>query len=395
MRSQKIAISLLASVLLILAACRSGASNQPIKVGLIAPFTGGSAASGEAIHRGMILAADEINRSGGVLGRPIEIVTRDVANDPQAGVDALAELVDRENIVAIFGGIFSPVMMAQLDLVHTKQLPLIDPWGSASGITQNGRAPNYAFRVSVSDVYADEFLARYALDVVGIHKPAIIADNTSWGEANLAGLRQWFQQRGVAPVTAERFDQGDKNMSRQVRAMRDAGADSVLMVANAPEGAAIVKAMGALGWHVPVISHWGISGGQFVEDAGVDNAEGVYTLQTFTFLGNLSPQAEALKNAYFARFNAQTVDQIRASEGVVHGYDGLQLLARAIQKAGTTEGSRVREALEQPVIYDGIVKRYNAPFSADRHDALVAVDYMMTVWKTGQLVPAPTPRLRP
>lgn len=380
--------------LTIMSACKAGTpTGAPVKIGLIAPLSGGLAASGEAIQRGMLLAMEEVNREGGVLGRPLALVARDVQNDQAAGVAALRELAGKDSIVAVFGGIFSPVMLAQIDAIHELRIPLINPWGSVTGITKNGRNPNYAFRVSVSDEYADEFLARYAIEITRARRPGIIADTTAWGDSNVAGLNDWLSRLGVAPAGVERFDQGDTNMSRQVDRLRRAGADSLLMVANAPEGAAIVRGMVTLGWKVPVISHWGISGGRFVELAGVDHAEGVFTLQTYSFFGSQSSRGEALTKAYHARFGTRKAEEILAPVGVAHGYDGVHLLARAIRKARTTDGPKVREALERLEPYDGLLKRYAPPFTPERHDALVAADYIMAVWQGGRLVPAPKSRL--
>jgi len=242
--------------LIVLAGCQPGKpTGTPIKIGLIAPLSGPLAASGEAIQRGMLLAIDEINREGGALGRPLALAARDIQNDKAGGVEALRELVREHSIVAVFGGIYSPVMLAQLDAIHELRIPLINPWGSVTAITKNGRNPNYAFRVSVSDEYADEFLVRYVLEVIGARRPGIIADTTVWGDSNVAGLKEWLARLGITPAGIERFDQGDTNMSRQLNRLHTAGADALLMVANAPEGAAIVRGMATLGWRVPVVSH--------------------------------------------------------------------------------------------------------------------------------------------
>jgi branched-chain amino acid transport system substrate-binding protein len=361
----------------------------PIKIGLIAPLSGGSATSGEAIQRGMLLAIDEVNAAGGVLGRPLELITRDVQNDPRAGVDALRELVEQHQIVTVFGGIFSPVMMGQIDTIHELQVPLINPWGSVTEITRNGRDPNYAFRVSVSDVYAGEFLVRYAIKNANARRPGIIADTTAWGDSNVAAMTSWLNHLGVAPAGVERFDQGETNMTQQLSRLRASNADTLLMIANAPEGAAITRGMATLGWKVPVISHWGISGGRFVDLAGIENADGVLVLQTFSFIGPLSPRGEAVLEAYHARFGTRRAEEVLAPVGVAHGFDGVHLLARAIQRAETTDGPRVREALERlDEPYDGLVKQYAPAFTPDRHDALLTDDYIMAVWNSGHLVPA-------
>jgi len=146
-------------------------------------------------------------------------------------------------------------------------------------------------------------------------------------------------------------------------------------------------------WKIPVISHWGISGGEFVPLAGVENAEGVFTLQTYSFLGTQSALGERVIKNYHRRFQTRTAAEIRAPVGVAHGYDGVHLLALAIRQAASSDGPKVRAALENLGAYDGLVKRYAPAFTPERHDALIAADYLMAVWRNGQLLPAPQPRL--
>ncbi|MGH8057388.1 MAG: ABC transporter substrate-binding protein [Candidatus Entotheonellia bacterium] len=380
---------------LLLTACQGGISSAPpITIGLIAPLSGPLASTGEAIQRGMLLAMDAVNRDGGLLGRSLALVTQDVQNDPAAGVAALRKLVQQQGIVAVFGGTFSPVMLAQLDVIHALQIPLINALGSVTAITRNGRTPNYAFRIAMSDEYTDEFLVRYALQVVGSRRPSIIADTTAWGDSNVAGLQDWLGRLGAAIAGVERFDQGDTNMSRQLERLRAAGADGLLLVANAPEGAAIVRSMVTLGWQVPVVSHSGVSVRRFAELAGVHNAEGVLTVQTYSFFGPLSPKEETVLRAYHARFGTRRIEEVGVPIAVASGYDGVQLLARAIRQAGTTAGAQVRAALEDLKPYEGLVKTYAPAFTPERHDALVAEDYLMAVWQGGYLLLAPQPRLR-
>ncbi|HEY7068201.1 MAG TPA: ABC transporter substrate-binding protein [Chloroflexota bacterium] len=386
----------LLALALALVACGAGApAGSPIKVGLVAPLSGPSGASGEAIRRGMELAVDEINAAGGVLGRPLAIVARDVPNDPPAGVAAMRELAEREHIVAVFGGIWGTVVVAQVPVLAELRLPLIDAWASVPAITRNGLQPNYAFRVSASDDSADDFLSRYAVEVVGARRPGLLMAETIWGDANLDGLKQELGRLGVEPAGVERFDQGDTDLRQPLERLRAAGADALIVVPDAGDGGSIVRAMAALGWKVPVVSHWGISGGAFLERAGVENADGVLTLQTFSFFGDQSPQAAAVLQAYNQRYGTRRVEEIPAQVGVAHGYDGMQLLARAIRQAGTVDGPAVRDALENLDPYDGLVKRYAPAFTPTDHDALHADDYLMAVWRGGRLVPAERSRIGP
>jgi branched-chain amino acid transport system substrate-binding protein len=333
--------------LLLVSCTGSREAETSIKVGLIAPLTGYLAPSGEAIHRGMLLAIDEVNRGGGVLGQPLALAVDDVENDPSAGVAALRELAQQHRTVAVFSGTFSPVILAQLDAIHELQIPLIVPLGSVTTITENDRVPNYAFRTAMCDAYANEFMVRYTLEVVGARRPGIMADATAWGNSNVDGLSQWLDRLARPVASIERFGQGETSMRHQLARLRAAGADALILVANAPEAAAIIRGMVTLGWKVPVVSHSGTSVGRFAELAGIANTDGVLTLQTFTFFGPLSAKADAVLHAYHGRFGTRRVEEIKVPIAVASSYDGIHLLARAIRQAGTTEGPRVRAALEE------------------------------------------------
>jgi branched-chain amino acid transport system substrate-binding protein len=241
--------------LLLMSCTGSREAETAIKVGLIAPLSGYRAPSGEAIQRGMLLAIDEVNREGGVLGRPLALVVDDVENDPLAGVAALQELVQRERIVAVFTGTFTTVILAQLDSIHARQIPLISPLGSVTTITQKGGVPNYAFRTTMSDEYANEFMVRYTLDVVDARRPGRIADTTAWGNSNVDGVSHWLDRLARPAASIERFGQGETSMRPQLVRLRAAGADALILVANAPEAAAIIRGMITLGWKVLVVSH--------------------------------------------------------------------------------------------------------------------------------------------
>lgn len=384
----------LAAFLLILTGCKDlKLHGDPINIGLIAPLTGTLASSGEAIQRGILLGIEEINSSGGILGRPLELVLRDVQNDRETGRAALKELAADENIAAVFGGIFSPVMVAQLDLLEELEIPLINPWGSMTAITDNGRSPNYAFRVSVSDKYADEFLARYAVEILHSSHPGIIADTSGWGESNTAGLLKWLSELNIEPAGTVRFNQGETDMTPGLKKLKEDGADSLIMVANTREGASIARSRTLLGWNIPIVSHWGISGGDFANLAGIDNIHDIYTLQTISFMGKLDDFRKGFLQTYGRRFGTGTPEEILSPVGVAHGYDGVHLLAMAMKNSGSTEGSRIVAALEDLDEYRGVVKTYKHPFSPDNHDALQAEDYIMTIWSDGYLVPAPEPQL--
>ena len=118
---------------------------EPVKIGLVAALSGQSAKSGEGITRGLTIAIDEINAKGGVLGgRMLELVRRDDELNPAKGQTAARELIDKEGVAILFGGIDSPVSLAIVPLVNAAQVPFMGVWAAATNITRNGANPNYS-----------------------------------------------------------------------------------------------------------------------------------------------------------------------------------------------------------------------------------------------------------
>src|SRR6201984_3855563 len=132
---------------------RSALAAEPIKVGLVAALSGPSAKSGEGITRGLTIAIDEINAQGGVLGgRMLELAGRDDESNPGKGQPAARELIDKEGVAILFGGIDSPVSLAIVPLVNSAKVPFMGVWAAATNITRNGANPNFVFRVSAGNV---------------------------------------------------------------------------------------------------------------------------------------------------------------------------------------------------------------------------------------------------
>src|SRR5947208_6772673 len=216
MRYPAVMLSVVVAVALSAPSLAPAQSKEPVKIGLSAAVSGGSAASGEAIKRGLQIAIDKINAKGGVLGgRKHELVVRDDEGNPQKGVTIARELVEREKVVAVFGGLHTTVALAQVPVWHELKTPYMGAWAAGTNITRNGQSPNYVFRVSANDDYVDRFLSRYAVETMKKSKPGLLLENTPWGQSNETGLTKWFGEKGVKAVGVERFNWGDPDMSPQ------------------------------------------------------------------------------------------------------------------------------------------------------------------------------------
>ena len=207
------------------------AGEPPIKVGLVAALSGQSAKSGEALTRGLTMAINEVNASGGVLGRPLELVRRDDESNPSKGMLAARELVQREKVAVLFGGLDTPVSLAIVPLANQMKVPFMGIWAAGTKITENGAADNYVFRVSAVDELVDEALVKYGVDH-GMHKPGMILINNPWGESNEAGFKRALEKRGLANAGVERIQDSDLDVVPQLTRLKNAGADTLLLVGN-------------------------------------------------------------------------------------------------------------------------------------------------------------------
>src|SRR5262249_23657213 len=164
-------------------------AQETVKLGVVAAMSGQSAKSGEAIVRGLSLAIDEVNAKGGVLGKKLELLVRDDESNPAKGVVAARELVQREKVAALFGGLDTPVSLAIVPFANQSKVPFMGVWAAGTAITQNGAADNYAFRVSAVDDLVDVALVDYAVRKYAVKKPGMILINNPWGESNEKGLK--------------------------------------------------------------------------------------------------------------------------------------------------------------------------------------------------------------
>ncbi|BAT58841.1 hypothetical protein GJW-30_1_01368 [Variibacter gotjawalensis] len=378
--------AILAGGLVLLAGLPAQAQST-IKFGLVAAMSGQSAKSGEAIVRGLSLAIDEINAAGGLNGSKVELVVRDDESNPAKGATAARELVQREKVAALIGGLDTPVSIAIVPYANSAKVPFMGVWAAGTPITRNGAADNYAFRVSAVDEIVDEAMLAYAIKKYGVKKPGMILINNPWGESNEAGLKKALAAKGIPYAAIEKFETGDVDVVPQLTRLKQAGADALFLVANVAPSSQVVKSLDRMGWDVPIVSHWGPAGGRFSELAG-PSASKVHFIQTYSFSGKLSPKGEAVLAALKKKYpEIKSMADVTPAVGIANAYDAMHLLGLAVTKASSSDGTKVRDALYQIEKYEGLIKTYQKPFSKENHDALGADDYVFTYFKDGEILP--------
>ena len=255
---------------------------DPIKIGVDGPFTGGSSSMGVSMRDGVRLAAGEINKAGGVLGRQIELVERDDEAKNERGVQIAQEFINKEKVTAVVGYINTGVALASQRFFQEAKIPVMNNVATGSIIThQFDKEPeNYVFRNAAHDSIQAPMIVEEAVTRRGFKKVAILADSTNYGQLGRADLEKALEAKGIKPVATEKFNIKDVDMTAQLLKAKEAGAEAVLTYGIGPELAQIANGMTKLGWKVPIIGSWTLAMANYIDNAG-PGGEGARMPQTF------------------------------------------------------------------------------------------------------------------
>ena len=345
---------------------------DPIKIGVDGPFTGGSSSMGVSMRDGVRLAVDEINKAGGLLGRKIVLVERDDEARNERGVQIAQELINKEKVSATVGYINTGVALASQRFFQEAKIPVMNNVATGSVITHqfDDQPENYIFRNAAHDSIQAPMVVEEAITRRGFKKVAILADSTNYGQLGREDLEKALALKGVKPVAVEKFNIKDVDMTAQLLKAKEAGAEVILTYGIGPELAQIANGMTKLGWKVPMIGSWTLSMANFIDNAG-PGGEGARMPQTFV-QEPTTPKRQSFIINYLKTFNPKNA-RIDSPVSAAQGYDSIYLLAAAINQAKSTEGPKIKAALENlqaPV--EGVVTTYNKPFTAKDHDAITA-----------------------
>ena len=343
---------------------------EPIKIGVSGPFTGGSSSMGVSMRDGVKLAVDEINKAGGVLGRPLLIVERDDEAKNERGVQIAQELINKEQVTATVGFINTGVALAAQRFYQEAKIPVMNNVATGSLVTHqfDDQPENYIFRNAAHDSIQAPMIVEEAITRRNFKNVAILSDSTNYGQLGRADLEKALELKGVKAVAVEKFNIKDVDMTPQLLKAKEAGAEVILTYAIGPELAQIANGMTKLGWKVPMIGSWTLSMANFIDNAG-PGGEGARMPQTF-IQEPTTPKRKAFIDNYIKTFKPKN-DRIDSPVSAAQGYDSIYLLAAAIKQAKSTEGPKIKAALEDlkaPV--DGVVTTYNKPFTAMDHEAI-------------------------
>jgi branched-chain amino acid transport system substrate-binding protein len=203
------------------------AAGKPVLLGIDAEFGLDNSTSAQAVELGMRAAIAEINEAGGVLGgRRLELVIKDHRSIPARGIRNIEEFAKMKDLVAVFGGRFSPVIIEELQTLKSTHTLFMAPWSSADAIVDNDMAPNYVFRLSLRDSLAIPRLLDSARRR-GLGRVGLLLTNTSWGRSSQAAAERYLAgQRGVRIVETAWYNWRDTSLVDKYKQLRAAGAQA-------------------------------------------------------------------------------------------------------------------------------------------------------------------------
>ena len=322
-----------------------------------------------------------------MLGRKLVLVRRDDEATPAKGVIAARELLFKEKVTVLFGGLDTPVSLAIVPIANQEKVPFVGPWAAGTPITKNGANPNFVFRVSAVDEIVNRAMLQYAQKTFNVKNCGMILVNNPWGESNEKGLMAALTAKGLKPAGIEKFEANDVDVVPQLTRLKGAGADCLFLVGNVGPSAQVVKSLDRMGWKPPIVSHWGPAGGRFTELAG-PSAKEVHFVQTYSFFGKQGPVGERVLKALMAKYaDIKGPGDVTPAVGVANAYDAMMLTAEAIKLAGKLDGPAIREGYYKIGRHEGLIKTYNKPFTPDNHDAVNENDYVWTQFIDNQILP--------
>ncbi len=357
-------------------------AQNEIKIGYNADQSASGAAElGLSGLYGFQAAIEDLNAQGGVLGRKVVGVVRDDAGAPPKSIQNMNELIDNEKVAAVVGPTNSGNALAWLHIPQQKKVPVVSHVATATDITARyAKEPqNYIFRVSMGDREQLALLAAYAVKASKTKNVAIIADTTGYGQAATKDLQEILALHGIKPVGIEKFGPKDTDMTSQLAKLKAAGADMIITGSLADATAQVLKSMEKMDYYPGLLSTWGSINTPLINIAGPKLAE--KTIFAASTTEDASDRAAALHKRLMAKH-----PNMPAFVSAAQGYDAVMLIAAAIKQAGGTEGPKVQQALENLGAVQGIIKKYEKPFSKEQHEALGVADFHLAQWKDGRVV---------
>lgn len=327
---------------------------DPIKIGLMAESTGPNAEAGVYQINGAKMALEEINKAGGVLGRPLELRIEDNQSSNPGSVLAISKLTSGKDMTALIGSVRSTQIQAVSPTVKKAGLPMV-VGGTDFSLTHSGNP--WIFRARPNDGYSAKVIADYGVNTMKLKKWAIVHSTDAFGNGGKDMLTESLKGMGITPVTVQGFASNSQDFTPIVLAIKQSGADVLTTyIANSTDVGIFAKQLRQLGVNVTWIGSPSVSTDTAMKLAG-DALYGTYSIADFAV--DSSPEAQAYEKRYKDKYHLEP--DLYSS----WSYDAMNLLALAIKNANSTKPEDIQKALHGIQNYKGVEGTYNIDKNGD------------------------------
>ncbi|HKZ81360.1 MAG TPA: ABC transporter substrate-binding protein [Pyrinomonadaceae bacterium] len=327
----------------------AGGSSGEIVVGYYGDLTGRTSNFGQSTKKGVEMAADELNKAGGINGRQIRILSEDDEGRPEKAATVVTKLIDQDRVIALLGEVASGNSLAAAPKAQAAHVPMISPSSTNPAVTQVG---DYIFRVCFIDPFQGEVMAKFAANTLKAKKAAIMLDfNSPYSRGLTEFFEASFTRLGGQIVNKQSYTQGDRDYKGQLTAIRSTSPDVIYVPGYYGEVGVIAKQAQQLDIRVPLLGGDGWDATQ-LWDLGGNALNGDFISNHYS-VDDPSPAIQKFVVDYRARYG--TVPDALAALG----YDAMRVLADSINRAGTTEGPKLRDAIAQTKNFVGVTGTIN------------------------------------
>ncbi|MGE5373071.1 MAG: ABC transporter substrate-binding protein [Solirubrobacterales bacterium] len=344
---------------------------QPIKIGAVIDISGPGASLGVPERDSIELWEEQVNKNGGINGRPVDVIILDNESDETKSVLAFKKLVNEENVVAVAGASQSGTSIAMINSATQAQIPLVSAAASKKIIDPIGER-KWIFKTAQNDSVVADKAIEY-LKAKKLTKIAFLSMNNAFGDSGLVEFAALAKNAGIEIVVQEKFGATDVDFTPQLTAVKSKKPQAMVVWAIPPSAALITKQARELGINTPILHSHGIANKAFIDLAG-PAANGVVFPAGKLLVAEKLPDSDPQKAALLTYIkDYEKADRPRSAFGG-HGYDAVTLIGKAIQAVGT-DPAKIREALEKTDIagVSGIFKMTQADHSGISKESLVMI----------------------
>ncbi|MBI2413495.1 MAG: ABC transporter substrate-binding protein [Deltaproteobacteria bacterium] len=329
---------------------KEAGEENTIRIGSVGPLTGDIAYIGENMKAAVELASDEINSSGGVKGKKIEVVYEDGKCDPKEAANAVNKLINIDRVTAIMGGFCSSETLAMAPLAEKSKVILLSAGSTNPGITNAG---DYIFRNVPSDSFQGVYAARYVKTKLNKNRVALLKCLSDWCLGVNDSFKAEFVKLGGEIAAEESFPQDSRDLRGQLVKIKAANPELVYFVSYTEGTIVGLKQMRELGIKAPVFGADAWSDPNIWESAKADGEGAMY----------LEPANKAYPQAFVEAMNKKTGGK-EINVYAPRAYDALKILASVMETAGT-DTDLIKKGIYNVADYKGIADNYTFDANGD------------------------------